>query len=52
MQNIILNTPNLTVQEHQVNDLILKNEVSDTNEMGKFSISGVLLGMLLNIYEK
>ncbi len=42
MQNIMLNTPNLTVQADQVNDLLLVEEADEQNAKS-FKACGVLL---------
>ena len=43
MQDLILNTPHLTVRAEHVNDLILKNENEDSNGP-QFRAIGVELG--------
>ena len=50
MQDVILNTPNLTVRAEHVNDLILTNENDDSNGP-RFRAIGVELGKNISLYK-
>ena len=50
MQDVILNTPNLTVRAEHVNDLILTNENDDSNGP-QYRAIGVELGKNISLYK-